>query len=158
MALLLLQPLLAVSALPPLKAQSARTLHRWSGVALLSCTILHILGLFITSPPDVVDALLLRSPTPFSVWGVIAMWAIFVSGFLAFFRLRLRHRVWRGAHLGLAITIVAATIMHAALIDGTMEPVTKIGFCIALGAVTVWVVVIKRGRVVRQKWANSRTE
>ncbi len=71
--------------------------------------------------------LLFRSPTPFSAWGVIAMWAIFGTALLALLRRRigLRLRLWRFAHTALAVVIVAGTVAHAVLIDGTMEPVSK---------------------------------
>jgi predicted ferric reductase len=84
-------------------------------------------GLWITSPPDVIDALLFSSPTPFSNWGVIAMWTVLVAGALAASRRRLNisPRMWRRIHTILAPTIVVCTVMHALLIDGTMETTTK---------------------------------
>ena len=71
-------------------------------------SLIHVGGLWITSPPDVIDALLFASPTPFSAWGVIAMWAIFVAALLAAFRrrLRLRPRTWRIAHSSAAAVVV----------------------------------------------------
>jgi hypothetical protein len=75
MGLLLLQPLLAGGYLPGLGTRVGRLAHRRVGVALVAAVVLHVAGLWITSPPDVVDALLFRSPTPFSAWGVVAMWA-----------------------------------------------------------------------------------
>ena len=92
LTLLLTQPLLAMGALPGLKRPVGRRVHRWMGVALLLVVALHIVGLWITSPPDVIDAMLFVSPTPFSVWGVLAMWAVFVTAFLAVFRKRLNIR------------------------------------------------------------------
>ena len=78
-------------------------------------------------PPDVVDALPFTSPTPFSVWGVIAMWAIFAAALLAGLRRRLRlpPRAWRQGHTALAAVIVLGTVVHAMLIEGTMETVSK---------------------------------
>ncbi|MCR9062034.1 MAG: ferric reductase, partial [Rhodobacteraceae bacterium] len=79
----------------------------------------------------VIDALLFRSPTPFSVWGVIAMWAVFAAALLAAIRrrLQLRPRTWRLAHTSLALVIVAGSVIHALLIEGTMETVTKVALC-----------------------------
>ena len=37
--------------------------------------------LWITNLPDEIDGLLFASPTPFSAWGVIAMWAVFAAAF-----------------------------------------------------------------------------
>jgi hypothetical protein len=48
---------------------------------LVVAVVVHVGGLWITSPPDMIDALLLTSPTPFSAFGVIAMWAIFAVAF-----------------------------------------------------------------------------
>ncbi|WP_029061368.1 ferric reductase-like transmembrane domain-containing protein [Labrenzia sp. DG1229] len=131
MALLLVQPLLAGGYLPGLAGQRGRRLHRWVGGILVMAVIAHVAGLWITSPPDVIDALLFRSPTPFSVWGVIAMWAIFAAALLAAFRrrLQLRPRTWRLAHTSLALVIVAGSVIHALLIEGTMETVTKVALC-----------------------------
>ncbi|WP_422039509.1 ferric reductase-like transmembrane domain-containing protein [Roseibium sp.] len=129
--LLLLQPLLAGGYLPGLAAPRGRVLHRWTGVLLVFVVIVHVAGLWITSPPDVVDALLFRSPTPFSVWGVLAMWAVFLSALLALFRrkLRVRPRTWRLAHTAFALVIVAGTVIHALLIEGTMETTSKVALC-----------------------------
>ncbi|MBG6206615.1 putative ferric reductase [Labrenzia sp. EL_126] len=131
MALLLVQPLLAGGYLPGLARQRGRRLHRWVGGILVLAVIVHVAGLWITSPPDVIDALLFRSPTPFSVWGVIAMWAVFAAALLAAIRrrLQLRPRTWRLAHTSFALVIVAGSVIHALLIDGTMETVTKVALC-----------------------------
>lgn len=131
LVLLLLQPLLAGGYLPGLAAPRGRVLHRWTGALLVLVVIVHVAGLWITSPPDVVDALLFRSPTPFSVWGVLAMWAVFLSALLALFRrkLRVRPRTWRLAHTAFALVIVAGTVIHALLIEGTMETTSKVALC-----------------------------
>ncbi len=79
MSLLLLQPLLIGGYLPGLAPLRARAMHRWIGSFLVVAVIVHVIGLWITSPPDVIDALTFTSPTPFSAWGVIAMWAVFAA-------------------------------------------------------------------------------
>ncbi|WP_138469569.1 ferric reductase-like transmembrane domain-containing protein [Poseidonocella sp. HB161398] len=138
MALLLLQPLLAAGVLPGLEGRRARRLHRAVGAALAAAVAAHVAGLWITSPPDVVDALLFASPTPFSVWGVIAMWAVFAAAALAALRqrLRLRARTWRLAHTGLAAVTVAGSVAHALLIEGTMGTVSKAVLCLLVLAAT----------------------
>lgn len=73
LALLLMQPLLAAGLLPGLPLPHSRAVHRLIGGALVVAVIAHVATLWLTSPPDVVDALLQRSPTPFSVWGIVAM-------------------------------------------------------------------------------------
>ena len=54
MALLLLQPLLAGGYLPGAEGLKGRRLHRWTGSLLVLAIILHVGGLWITSPPDVI--------------------------------------------------------------------------------------------------------
>ena len=131
MVILLLQPLLAWGVLPGLRAPRGRRFHRWTGAALVGAVVAHVGALWITSPPDVVDALLFASPTPFSLWGVIAMWAVFAAGALALFRRRLRigPKGWRRGHAGLAVIIVSGSVLHALLIEGTMETVSKAALC-----------------------------
>ncbi len=138
MALLLMQPLLAGGYLPGLSTLLSRRLHRWTGITLVSAVVIHVVGLWITSPPDVVDALLFVSPTPFSAWGVIAMWAVFGAALLAVFRrrLRLRFLTWRLCHVTLAAVTVIGSVVHALLIEGTMETVTKVGLCLLVLAAT----------------------
>ncbi|MGR3312141.1 ferric reductase-like transmembrane domain-containing protein [Roseovarius indicus] len=146
MTLLLLQPLLAAGSLPGLKGADSRKVHRVTGAALVLSVILHVIGLWITSPPDVVDALLFRSPTPFSAWGVVAMWALFATALLALLRRRigLRWRVWRIGHTGLALVIVVGSVVHALLIQGTMETISKTALCALVLAATLRVVADPR--------------
>ncbi len=138
MTLLLMQPLLAGGYLPGLSTLRSRRLHRWTGITLVSAVVIHVVGLWITSPPDVVDALLFVSPTPFSAWGVIAMWAVFGAALLAVFRrrLRLRFLTWRLCHVTLVVVTVTGSVVHALLIEGTMETVTKAGLCLLVLAAT----------------------
>lgn len=138
LALMLLQPLLAVGYLPYVSERYGRRLHMWLGLCILLSIALHVAGLWITSPPDVVDALLFRSPTPFSAWGVIAMWAILLGAGVALLRrrLRLRWHTWRRFHTGLAALTVVTTAVHAVLIEGTMEQFSKFALCALVLAVT----------------------
>ena len=151
MAFLLLQPLLVGGFLPGLGAPRGRHMHRVVGGALVLAVFVHVAGLWITSPPDVVDALLFRSPTPFSVWGVIAMWAIFLAALLAIWRRQIGLRKWRLAHTGLALVIVVGTVVHALLIEGTMEPVSKAVFAGLILVATTKVIGDLRG------WFRRRT-
>jgi hypothetical protein len=141
MALMLFQPLLVAGYVPGLPANRARHVHGWVGGTLVAAVVIHVVALWVTSPPDVIDALLFVSPTPFSVWGVVAMWAVFTSAGLAVMRRRLRLRVWRRAHTALAVTIVIGSVVHALRIDGTMEPVSKAVLCLLLLVVTLKAVV-----------------
>src|SRR5215469_13077864 len=101
LGLLLVQPLLIAGYLPALSAYRGRRAHHWIGGALVAAIVIHVAGLWITSPPDMIDALTYTSPTPFSPFGVIAMWAIFAVALLVALRRRLRPRTWRIAHISL---------------------------------------------------------
>jgi predicted ferric reductase len=138
MGFLLLQPLLATGVLPGLAGRHGRRVHRWTGAFLVGLVLLHVAGLWITSPPDVVDALLFASPTPFTPWGVVAMWAIFASALIAVYRRRLRPRNWRLTHTGLAAVIAIGSVVHAMLIEGTMEILSKSALCALVLIATAW--------------------
>ncbi len=129
LALILLQPLLMGGYLPGLSPGRGRLAHRWVGGLLVLMVVMHVVGLWLTSPPDVVDALLFVSPTAFSAWGVIAMWAVFAAALLAAWRRRLRLRTWRLGHSALASVTVIGAVVHAVLIEGTMETVSKVALC-----------------------------
>lgn len=144
LALLLVQPLLIAGVLP---AASTRRAHVWTGAGLVLAVVVHVAGLWITSPPDVVDVLLFRSPTPFSVWGAVAMWAVFAAATLAAVRKRVGLRIWRLGHSAAVVVIVVGTVVHAWLVQGAMETVTKGALCLlVLGAV---VLALRRRRVWR---------
>lgn len=125
LGLLLIQPLLAGGWLPGYRGPRGRRLHRWIGLVLIAAVIIHVGGLWLTSPPDVIDALTFTSPTPFSDWGVIAMWALFAAAALAVLRRRVPVRTWRLGHSALVMVAVICTIVHAVLIIGTMETISK---------------------------------
>lgn len=139
MSMLLLQPLLIGGHIPGLSPMASRAVHRTIGSLLIAAVVIHVVGLWITSPPDVIDALLFVSPTPFSVWGVLAMWAVLLTGILAFLRIRLgiTPRAWRILHSLLAAVIVLGSIIHAILITGTMETVSKVAVCAIVVLATV---------------------
>ena len=155
LGLVLVQPLLIGGYLPGLSGYRGRRAHRWIGGALVVAVVVHVAGLWITSPPDMIDALLFSSPTPFSPWGVIAMWAIFAVALLAALRRRLglEPRTWRIAHMFLAVIIVAGGVVHCMLVEGTMETLSKAALCALVLAATIKVMVDLR---VWRKRATSR--
>ncbi|MBA3516664.1 MAG: ferric reductase-like transmembrane domain-containing protein [Rhizobiales bacterium] len=138
LSLLFLQPLLPAGYLAGSKGPAGRRWHRWVGVVIILAVALHVGGLYVTSPPDTIDALLLVSPTPFSVYGVTAMWGVVATAILVLFRrwLGQRYPVWRLIHNGLAAIVVVATVIHALQIEGAMEPGSKWMLCIAVVAAT----------------------
>ena len=80
------------------------------------------------------------------------MWAAFAAALLALLRRRIGLRVWRPAHFGLVTVVVAGTVVHALLIDGTMEAISKAALAVAclaaLGAALLrlkpWLILVKR--------------
>jgi predicted ferric reductase len=153
LGLVLAQPLLIGGYLPGLSAYRGRRAHHWIGSALALAILVHVAGLWITSPPDMIDALTFTSPTPFSPFGVTAMWAIFIVAVLAALRRRLglRLRTWRIVHIPLAIVIVACSVAHCLLIEGTMETVSKGALCVLILVATVKVMIDL------QVWRKRRT-
>jgi predicted ferric reductase len=148
LGLMLVQPLLIAGYLPGLSAYRGRRAHRWIGGALVVAVLIHVGGLWITSPPDMIDALTFTSPTPFSPFGAIAMWAIFAVALLAALRRRLGLRTWRIAHMLLAIVIVAGSVVHGMLIEGTMETVSKAALCALVVAAAI--------KVMAELWMRRR--
>ncbi|MGI3210207.1 ferric reductase-like transmembrane domain-containing protein [Roseovarius tibetensis] len=146
MALILVQPLLAAGYLPGLPIRRGRHVHRWVGTALVTAVVAHVAGLWVTSPPDVIDALLFASPTPFSAWGVIAMWGLFAAAAMAAVRhsLRLPPLQWRLGHSALVTVVVAGSVVHAMLIDGTMGTASKAVLCALALAATVKALIDRR--------------
>lgn len=152
LGLVLVQPLLIGGYLPGLSAYRGRRAHHWIGGTLALAIVIHVAGLWITSPPDMIDALLFSSPTPFSPFGVTAMWAIFTVALLALLRRRLglRLRTWRIVHVPLAVVIVVGSVVHCLLIEGTMEIVSKVALCALVLAATIKVMVdLYRKRTLR---------
>ena len=154
LSLLLVQPLLIGGYLPGLSAYRGRRAHHWIGGGLVVAVVVHVGGLWITSPPDMIDALLFTSPTPFSPFGVIAMWAIFAVALLAALRRRLGLRTWRIAHMSLAVVIVVGSVVHGMLVEGTMETMSKAALCALVLAAAIKVMADLRVR----KRATSRGE
>jgi len=141
LGLVLVQPLLIAGYLPGLQAFHGRRVHRWTGGALVVLVVVHVGGLWITSPPDMIDALTYTSPTPFSPFGVTAMWAIFAVAILAALRRRLGLRTWRIAHMSLAVVIVVGSVVHGMLVEGTMETMSKAALCALVLAAAIKVMV-----------------
>ncbi|MDD1535802.1 MULTISPECIES: ferric reductase-like transmembrane domain-containing protein [unclassified Bradyrhizobium] len=160
LGLVLVQPLLIGGYLAPLSAYRGRRAHHWIGGTLVLAVMIHVAGLWITSPPDMIDALTYSSPTPFSPFGVTAMWAIFIVALLALLRrrLELRPRTWRFIHMPLAIVIVVGSVVHCLLIEGTMETFSKAVLCVVVVAATVKVMMdLKVWRKRRSLHGESRS-
>lgn len=122
------------------------------------CVVIHVGGLFVTSPPDTIDALLLVAPTPFSVYGVVAMWSLFLAAGLVPLRRRTRlgPRGWSLLHNLLALVVVVATALHAVQIEGAMEPVSKTALCgLVLIATAAALIDVRLLRQRRSRWGET---
>lgn len=136
LALMLPQPLLAGGYLPGLQARRGRRVHRVVGATLVAAVGLHVGALFVTSPPDMIDALTFTAPTAFSLWGVVSMWMLICAAVLAIPRRRLGLRFWRIGHTVAVVLAVTTGVIHAFLVEGTMEPASKVVLCLLVVAAT----------------------
>lgn len=122
---MLWQPLLMAGHWPPIKRRYARLLHRAVGAGVILLVAVHVLGLYLISPMDVLDVLSFRSPTPFGLWGAIALYILLVLGFVVLFKRKIPLARWRFLHLSLASILSLTTILHVLPIEGTMESISK---------------------------------
>ncbi|MGQ7847254.1 ferric reductase-like transmembrane domain-containing protein [Granulosicoccus sp. 3-233] len=146
LSLLFVQPMLAAGFLPGLGTSRARRWHRRLGLVLLAAVALHILGLYLASPDDMRDALLLVAPTPFSLYGVVALVAVALTGLSAALRSRFRSRIhhWNRIHSALTVVVVTATLVHAWMIDGTMNGLSKMIACAVIAVATIAALVYRQ--------------
>jgi hypothetical protein len=77
--------------------------------------------------------------------------AVWRCASLAGFRHRLRPRLWRRVHTALALVIVAGSIVHALLIDGTMETVSKVALCALVLVATLKAVAGARAWTLKRR-------
>ncbi len=152
LTLFVVQPVFAAGFVPGVSRLRLKHWHRWIGAAIVSLVAIHIGGLYITSPADALDALLLVSPTWFSVYGVIGMWGIIITIVLVALksRLKLPYPRWQILHNSLMIVVVISSVVHALQIEGTMDTFSKILLCIAVlaaaGAAFIHMWIVPPGR------------
>ncbi|MBB3713800.1 putative ferric reductase [Limimaricola variabilis] len=130
LAAMLCQPLLVGGYLPGLPTRRGRRVHRVVGTVVVLSVVVHVAGLWITSPPDMIDALTFSAPTAFSAFGVISMWMLFAAAGLALARRRIGIRSWRAGHASFVSLAVLTAVAHAMLIEGTMGMVSKAVLCL----------------------------
>jgi len=68
------------------------------------------------------------------------MWALFAAAALAVLRRRVPARVWRLGHSTLVAAAVICTAVHAILITGTMEVMSKAALSVLVMIVTAKVI------------------
>lgn len=137
MSTLLLQPLLVGGYLPGLSGRRGRRAHRAVGAIIILAVVVHVGGLWMTSPPDMIDALTFSAPTAFSTFGVLSMWLLFAAACLALLRQRLRAKTWRAGHAACVSLAVVTAAVHAMLIEGTMGTFSKAALCLFVLMATV---------------------
>lgn len=113
-------------------------MHQWLGASLIVLVVVHVGGLYLTSPDDMLDALMLVAPTPFSLYGVIALWTLIFTAMLVALRQRLPFSVstWKVIHNLLAVLVVVSSVVHALMIEGAMGSFSKWVLCICILVVT----------------------
>jgi predicted ferric reductase len=141
LALMFVQPLLAAGYLPGASVPAGRRWHRLVGTMVVVTVVLHVGGLYLSSPDDVADVMLLVAPTPFSVYGVMGLCGVVLTAILVAVRSRsgLRYASWRILHNALALVVVISSIAHALLIEGAMGNLSKVILCALVLAATVTV-------------------
>ena len=116
-------------------------IHKTVGLTLAAVVVGHVLGLYLYSPDDVRDALLLQTPT-YSRLGVLSAWSVGLSIALALARNRLGlvYADWQILHSALAVAIVGTAVGHALMIRGTLDGPAELLLCAAaVAAVTAGV-------------------
>jgi predicted ferric reductase len=136
MATMLCQPLLVGGRLPGLARRKGRQAHGAVGIILILMVVFHVAGLWVTSPPDMLDALTFSAPTAFSTLGVISMWMLFAAASFALVRSNIRARFWRMGHAICVSLSVLTAVAHAILIEGTMGIWSKTVLCLLVVAAT----------------------
>ena len=116
--------------------------HRRLGVGIVALVVAHVAGLYVYSPDDIGNALVLQAAT-YSRLGVIAAWCMVLTVGLARarHRLPLSHDNWQVVHSMLAVAITGLAVGHVVLHQGTLDGPAEWLLCIAaLAAVTSAVV------------------
>lgn len=147
LALLAVQPLLTTRFVRP---SLGRRVHRWLGPTILGLAVAHVVGLWLYSPDDITDALLLQAPTPFSAWGVAGLAGLVAAGLVSTLRCPMPYRIWKPLHLSLAVAGATSAVIHAWMILGAMESTSKALLCVAILA-SVVVAVTSSWRLLRQR-------
>ncbi|NJL36811.1 MAG: hypothetical protein HC899_08630 [Leptolyngbyaceae cyanobacterium SM1_4_3] len=96
--------------------------HRVLGISITLLVVAHILVLYLYSPDDIGDALILAAPT-YSRLGVLSATCLLISVGLALTRskLPLTPADWQILHSFLAVAVVGTAIAHAFLLQGTLD-------------------------------------
>ncbi|SDN02982.1 hypothetical protein SAMN05216328_11733 [Ensifer sp. YR511] len=119
--------------------------------------VAHVGGLWLYSPEDVTDALLLRAPTPFSFWGVIGLGGLVVGALTGAARRRVPAALWTATHFVVASIATTSAAIHAWMIEGAMGPWSKALLCVAIVACLI-AAAASVFRVRIDRWRHFKRE
>jgi predicted ferric reductase len=130
LSLLTVQVLLPTPWLDRLLAGHEPRWHRTVGLTLAAIILAHVAGLYLASPDDIRDALVLAAPT-YSRLGVLSAWSVGFSIALALARRRLGliYSDWQILHSALAVAIVTTAVGHTVMIRGTLDGPAELLAC-----------------------------
>jgi predicted ferric reductase len=163
LSLLILQVLLPTPWLGRLFAGRDLSVHRLLGLAVAAVVLAHVVGLYLSSPDDIRDALVLAAPT-YSRLGVLAAWCVVLSVALALARRRLglTYSDWQILHAALAVAIVGNAVAHTVMIRGTLDGPVELLLCaaavVAVSAAFVHRLVIRPRRRSRKWLLDARSD
>lgn len=133
-----------------------RRWHRRTAYLLILAVLAHVGGLYLYSPDDILDALLLHMPL-YSKLGVASLAALVLVAALAAARRAFRRHPsgWRIAHGTLAALVAATAIGHTVLawgaLDGWAERLTVLAVMLAIaGALLQPLLERRRAREARR--------
>lgn len=120
--LLVVQVLLPTGWLNSIMGEHNLGWHRLLGISITGLTLAHILGLYIYSPDDIGDALVLAAPT-YSRLGVLSAGCLLLSVGLEVTRrqLQLAEADWKIFHSVLAVAVVGTAVAHTVLLQGRLD-------------------------------------
>lgn len=124
--------------------------HRILGMTVTGLVIAHVLGLYLYSPDDIGDALVLAAPT-YSRLGVLSAGCLLLSVTMATARskLPLAPADWQILHHVLAVAIVGTGVAHAILLQGTLDGFAEGLLCGSAVVAVLMAVIYWQIRVTR---------
>jgi predicted ferric reductase len=132
LSLLVVQMILPTRWLYVMLGGSNLRWHRRLGLAVAALVIAHVVGLYLYSPDDIGDALILQAPT-YSRLGVLSAWCMLLTVGLALARRRLPllYDDWQILHSVLAVAVTGTAVGHVLLLEGTLDGLAEWLVCLA---------------------------
>jgi predicted ferric reductase len=122
LSLMVIQVLLPTGWLNVALGESKWRWHRILGISVTGLVLAHVVGLYLYSPDDIGDALVLAAPT-YSRLGMLSLGCLLLTVALALVRHRLPLTLsdWQILHSVLAVAVVGTAVAHALLLQGTLD-------------------------------------